>query len=131
MRRCTTTSDQADDIVLYVVQVERQSGELSLVGGYAGEVVTERRSAFDFAPDRGLTRAFLGRAGYTISANRDVEIEAAVRQNLAGVLVKGQYSQARGGHWRATLAATVIAGDPQDFIGQYRPQLAPSRNAKI
>ena len=48
-----TTSDDADDVVVYVVQLERQSGELSLVAGYAGEIVTERRSTFDFAPDRG------------------------------------------------------------------------------
>ncbi len=50
-----TTSKTADDVVVYVVQLERQSGELSLVAGYAGEIVTERRSIFDFAPDRGLT----------------------------------------------------------------------------
>lgn len=55
-----TTSDEADDVVVYVVQLERQSGELSLVAGYAGEIVTERRSTFDFAPDRGLTRTFSG-----------------------------------------------------------------------
>ena len=36
-----TTSTTADDVVLYVIQLERQSGELSLVGlGYAGEIVT-------------------------------------------------------------------------------------------
>ena len=115
-----TTSDRADDVVLYVVQLERQSGELSLVGGYAGAIVTERRSTFDFAPDRGLTRAFLGRAGYTISATRDVSLEAAVRQNLDGLWVKSQYSHAIGAHWRATLGATLIRGDQRDFIGQYR-----------
>ena len=40
----TTTSQTADDVVQYVIQVERQSGELSLVAGYAGEVVTNRRA---------------------------------------------------------------------------------------
>ena len=35
-----TTSSDADDVVLYVIQLERQSGELSLVAGYAGEIVT-------------------------------------------------------------------------------------------
>ena len=114
-----TTSNRADDVVLYVVQIERQTGELSLVGGYAGEVVTEQRSMFDFAPDRGLTRAFLGRAAYTINATSDVAVEAAVRQNLDGVWVKAHYSEAIGAHWRATLAGAVIAGDEQDFIGQY------------
>ena len=118
--RFTTTSRTADDVVLYVIQVERQSGELSLVGGYAGEVVTERRSQFEFAPDRGLTRAFLGRAGYTIDANREASLEAAVRQNGDGAWVKALYSQARGAHWRVTIGGAVIAGKANDFFGQYR-----------
>ncbi|HUP39128.1 MAG TPA: hypothetical protein VM115_03330 [Vicinamibacterales bacterium] len=115
-----TTSRVADDVVVYVVQLERQSGELSLVAGYAGEIVTERRSSFDFAPDRGLTRAFLGRAGYTIDASSDISFEAAVRQNFDGVWIKGQYSEAIGAHWRATFAGTAIGGRERDFIGQYR-----------
>ena len=115
-----TTSNTADDVVVYVIQLERQSGELSLVAGYAGEVVTERRSQLDFAPDRGLTRAFLGRAGYTIDATSDVSFEAAVRQNLDGVWIKGQYSEAFGAHWRATIAGAGIGGRKRDFIGQYR-----------
>jgi hypothetical protein len=114
-----TTSPTTDDVVLYVVQLERQSGELSVVAGYAGEVVTERRSQLGFAPDRGLTRAFLGRAGYTINATSEISFEAAVRQNLDGVWITGEYSEAIGAHWRATVAGTGIAGDPRDFIGQY------------
>ena len=115
-----TSSEFADDVVLYVVQVERQIGELSLVGGYAGEIITTETAAFDYAPDRGLTRAFLGRAGYTVDANSDVSFEAAVRQNLAGVWIKGQYSKALDSHWRVTAAGAVIGGDDEDFIGQYR-----------
>jgi hypothetical protein len=115
-----TTSDEADDVVLYVVQLERQSGELSLVGGYAGEIVTARRSTFEFAPDRGIARAFLGRAGYTLGATSDVSFEAAVRHNLEAVWIKGQYSKAAGAHWRATVAGALVRGDERDFIGQYR-----------
>ena len=96
----TTTSPVADDVVVYVVQLERQAGEFSLVAGYAGEIVSERRSTFDFAPDRGLARAFLGRAGYTINALSDISLETAVRQNFDGVWVKAQYSRAIGAHWR-------------------------------
>src|SRR4029077_11131227 len=33
-----------DEYVLYVIQVERQTGEWVLVGGYAGETVTDRRA---------------------------------------------------------------------------------------
>lgn len=116
----STSSTTVDEVVLYVIQLERQAGELSLVGGYAGEIVTEHRSTFDFAPDRGLTRAFLGRAGYTAGPTRDVALEVAVRQNLDGVWVKGQFSEAVASHWRWTLAAVVIGGDRSDFIGQYR-----------
>ena len=43
-----TTSSTADDVVLYVIQLERQTGELGLVGGYAGEVVATARSSFSF-----------------------------------------------------------------------------------
>ncbi len=111
---------QADEYVQYVVQAERQVGELFLVGGYAGEAVTVSRTAADFAPDRGLTRAFLGRASYTIDTNRSVGAELAVRRNLDSFWLKGDYSQAFGGHWRATLAASLIRGNPTDFIGQYR-----------
>jgi hypothetical protein len=108
-----------DDVVLYVIQLERQAGELSLVGGYAGEIVTEARSTFYFAPDRGLTRAFLGRAGYTLGPSSDISVEAAVRQNLAGIWIKGQYSRAVGAHWRWVVGAVVIGGKSSDFIGQY------------
>jgi hypothetical protein len=115
-----TTSATLDDVVLYVVQLERQSGELSLVGGYAGEVVTTRRSSFSFAPDRGLARAFLGRASYTIDTNRSIALEAALRQNARGVWLKTEYSQASGGHWRTTINVTIIGGRQDDFLGQYR-----------
>jgi hypothetical protein len=116
----STSSQTSDDVILYVIQLERQSGELSLVGGYAGEVVTARRSQFEFAPDRGLTRAFLGRAAYTLGPTREVSIEAAVRQNGAGAWVKALYSHARGEHWRVTVGGAVIAGESTDFFGQYR-----------
>ena len=115
-----TTSPRADDVVIYVVQLERQSGELSLVWGYAGEIVVDERSTIDFAPDRGLTRAFLGRAGYTLGATSEVSFEAAIRHNLDGVWVKAQYSKAVGAHWRVTLAGALIGGHRDDFIGQYR-----------
>ncbi len=117
-----TTSDTpgTDDFIVYVIQLERQTGEWVLVGGYAGEVVTVRRAAFVFAPDRGLTKALLARAAYTIDTNRSVALETAIRQNGAGVDVRGEYSQARGAHWRATVTGAFLAGHQNDFLGQYR-----------
>ncbi|MEK7406701.1 MAG: hypothetical protein AAB225_16615 [Acidobacteriota bacterium] len=116
----TSRTQGADEYVLYVVQLERQAGEWSLVGGYAGQKVTRARAPFAFAPDRGLASAFLGRAGYTIDVNRSVAFETAVRQNGKGVWLKSEYSQALGQHWRATAAFTVIRGAAGDFLGQYR-----------
>ena len=113
--------DRADEYALYVVQLERQSGEWFFVGGYAGEAITQNGlRVATFAPDRGLTKTILGRAGYTIDANRSVAFEAALRQNGDGLWLKGEYSQAFGQHWRATLNVTLVRGDPADFLGQYR-----------
>jgi hypothetical protein len=115
----TSTMRAADDYALYVVQLERQHGEWTFVGGYAGEVVTRSSPVPDFAYDRGLARAFLGRAAYTIDTNRSVSFEAAIRQNGDGAWLTGEYSQAVGQHWRATAAVTLIRGSAGDFLGQY------------
>lgn len=111
---------QSDEYLLYVVQAERQTGEWNLLAGYAGEWVTTRRVAQTFAPDRGLTKAIVARASYTVDANRSAAVETAVRQNGRGVYLKGEFSQARGAHWRATLAGVAIGGRADDFLGQYR-----------
>jgi hypothetical protein len=116
----TSKSSATDEYVLYVVQVERQSGDWLLVGGYVGEVVTARRIVSTFAPDRGASRAVMGRASYTIGPNRSVAFEGAVRQTGTGAYAKAEYSQAQGQHWRTTMAGTIIRGDPNDFFGQYR-----------
>jgi hypothetical protein len=117
----SSSDERADEYGLYVVQLERQTGEWFFVGGYAGEIVTDEgtREA-TFAPDRGLTKAFVGRAGYTIDANRSLAVESVVRQNGDGFWLRGEYSQALGQHWRATLNVTEIRGDLSDFLGQYR-----------
>ena len=114
-----TSDARADRYWLYVVQVERQSGEWMFIGGYSGEVVTTARVQASFAPDRGLTKAFLGRASYTIDANRSAAFEGAVRQNLDGTWLRFEYSQASGQHLRFTARATIIAGAPDDFFGRY------------
>lgn len=111
---------RTDDYVLYVVQLERQSGELSMVLGYAGQYIVRDRPGQEFGADRGLTKAVVGRLGYTIDATRSVALEAAVRQNLDGVWIRPEYSQALGAHWRLTIGGHVIRGETNDFIGQFR-----------
>jgi hypothetical protein len=115
----TSASQSTDEYVLYVLQLERQSGEWVFVVGYAGEAVTEHRALLSFAPDRGTTRSFVGRAAYTIDARRSVAVEGAARQTGDGVYLKGEYSETRGQHWRVTLTGVAIAGHTDDFLGQY------------
>jgi hypothetical protein len=115
----TSSTQGADEYALYVIQLERQVKEWSFVGGYAGEVVTRSTgNPFEFAPDRGFARSFLGHAGWTIDANRSLVLEASVR--LHGSVAKMEYSQAFGQHWRATAGVTWIRGSETDFLGQYR-----------
>lgn len=116
----TSSDQQTDEFLLYVLQLERQQGEWSFVGGYAGEFVTKDRNPLFFAPDRGIARTFLARAGYAIDTNRSVAVESAVRQSGSGAYVKGEYSQAFGGHWRATAGLVLLRGEKTDFLGQYR-----------
>ena len=111
---------QNDDFLLYVVQLERQSGEWLFVGGYAGEFVAASRVEFGFAPDRGIARTFLGRVSYNLDANRMVAFDGAVRQDAAGGYAKIEYSQTLGSHWRATAAFALLRGQQVDFFGQYR-----------
>jgi hypothetical protein len=116
----TSTNPLADDYALWVLQVERQAGEWSLVAGYAGEITTAHRGTPDFSPVRGYTRAVVAHAAYTIDVNRSVAFEAVVRQNGKGVYAKAEYSQALGQHWRVTGGLALLRGDALDFLGQYR-----------
>jgi hypothetical protein len=112
-------SADSDDYVLYVLEIERQAGEWLIDLGYAGDAIQERRVAFSFAPDRSMARSVIGRASYSIDPRRTLVIEGAARQNGAGYFAKLEYSQALNDHWRVTLSGVGIAGDDDDFIGQY------------
>jgi hypothetical protein len=116
----SSNDPRVDKYVQYVVQLERQSGEWSFVGGYAGEVITDHGTLESFAPDRGITKTLLASAHYTIDANRNVAFETSVRQGLDGAWARAEYSQAFGRHWRATAGFSLIRGNPSDFLGQYR-----------
>ena len=115
----TSSTPLTDEYVLYVLQLERQTGEWVIVAGYAGEAITARRSALSFAPDRGMTRSIVARASYTIDPVRRLAFETAVRQNGDGVYGKVEYSHASGPHWRVTVTGVGIGGHSDDFLGQY------------
>ena len=110
---------RVDEYGIFVIQLERQSGEWSFIGGYSGQVITAHGSSVNFSPIRGSTRAFVARAGYTIDTNRGVSCEAVIRQNGAGMYIKPEYTQAFGQHWRVTAGFALIRGEESDFLGQY------------
>ncbi len=112
-------SHQTDDYLLYVVQLERQSGEWLFIGGYAGEYVTASRNVLAFDPTRSLSRSFVLRASLTIDTNRSLAFEALARQNGKGLYAKAEYSQAIGAHFRLTATFVLIRGSDSDFLGQY------------
>ena len=116
----TSPPSTSDEYILYVVEIERQVGEWLLDVGYAGEVVRESRVAMVFAPDRSMARSVIGRASYTVDPRRTVVIEGAARQSGDGFYAKLQYSQAMTQRWRLTITGVGLAGDPDDFLGQYR-----------
>jgi hypothetical protein len=109
-----------DEYVMVVAQVERQTGEWLLIGGYAGETVTKHGDARAFAPDRALARSLVARASYTVDVNRSLALEGTIRQSGKGAYAKAEYSQARGSHWRGTVTGVIIGGDDSDFLGRYR-----------
>jgi hypothetical protein len=116
----TAPTHEAEEYLLYVVEVERQAGEWLLDVGYAGDRTTRAFTLPSFAPDRGLARAVIGRAAYTIDPRRSAVFEGAVRQDGAGVFARAEYSQSFGQHTRLTLSGVAIAGRQDDFIGRYR-----------
>jgi hypothetical protein len=116
----TSRDPRSDEYALWVLQLERQAGEWSFIGGYAGQAIASHGAALSYSPVRGSTRACVARAGYTIDTNRSVAVETVVRQNGRGMYVKPEYTHAAGQHWRLTAGFAWIRGDPGDFLGQYR-----------
>ncbi len=115
-----SSTPTADEYAQYVVQLERIQGEWTMIGGYAGEAVTKRRNPLDFAPDRGLTRTFLGRISYNLDANQTIALTERCARTGAGFLGRLEYSRAIGAHWRATASGALLRGERTDFLGQYR-----------
>ncbi len=95
-------------------------GEWTVVSGYAGEYVTAKRTQLDFAPDRGLAKAFLSRASLAIDTEKSISWEAAIRQNGDGMWLKSEYVQTLSQHWQGRASFTLIRGGASDFMGQYR-----------
>jgi len=115
----TAPTDATEEYLLYVIEVERQTGEWLLDFGYAGDHTTKEFALPAFAPDRGMARSIIGRASYTVDPRRTVVLEGAVRQTGDGVYAKAEYSQEFAQHFRFTVAGVGIGGETADFIGQY------------
>lgn len=115
----TSPTNQQDEYLLYVLQLERQIHELRLIFGYAGEVVTAHAETQQFAGERGFARAVFGHALYTLDSNRTLTLDVFVRQNGESALLSPGYSHSFGEHWRATVGFTWLSGSANDFLGRY------------
>ncbi len=115
----TSSSRESDEYGLFVLQLERQAGEWTFVGGYAAQAITSHGTAIAYSPIRGATRAFVAHAGYTIDVNRSLSFETVIRQNGQGLYLKPEYTQALGQHWRLSAGIVWIHGSETDFLGQY------------
>lgn len=122
---------QGGEQVQYVLQLEKASGEWLFIGGYAGEYVIHDGAPFRFAPDRGLTRAFIGRASRALQGNRELVVEGVVRQNGEGVYGRAEYSHGIGPHVRLVGDVNVFGGSEDDFLGQYRRNSAARMTMRV
>lgn len=115
----TSPEDTFEEYGLYVLELERQFGEWLLTAGYAGETRESASLRISFDPERGMARSLIGRVAYTVDPRRTISLEAVTRTDGDGFYAKGEYSQALGDVWRLTFKQILIAGEDDDFIGQF------------
>jgi hypothetical protein len=118
-RETSPSAPRSDSYVLWVTQLERQIRQWVIAGGYAGQTVFDYRDSISFDPERGLTKSILAKAVYNLDAPTSVSIETAVRQNGRGTWTTAEYSRQVATHWRLIGGITVIAGNRDDFLGEY------------
>lgn len=119
-RETSVNAPRSDTYLLWVAQLERQVKEWVIAGGYAGQTVFDYRYPFYFDPERGLTKTVLAKAVWNASAPTNLTIETAIRQNGAGTWSTVEYSRQVATHWRVIGGITVITGNRNDFLGEYR-----------
>jgi hypothetical protein len=67
-----------------------------------------------------LTKTLLAKAVYNLDAPTSVSIQTAIRQNGQGTWSTVEYSRQLAAHWRLIGGITVIAGNRNDFLGEYK-----------
>ncbi len=118
-RETSVNAPRSDSYVLWVAQLERQIREWVIAGGYAGQSVFDYRYPISFDPERGLTKTFLAKAVYNLDAPTSFSIETATRLSGRGTWTTAEYSRQVADHWRLIGGITVIAGNRNDFLGEY------------
>ena len=118
-RETSVSAPRSDTYLLWVAQLERQIRQWVVAGGYAGQTVFDNRYPVYFDPERGLTKTFFAKGVYNLSAPSSLSIETAVRQNGQGAWSAVEYSRQVATHWRVIGGITIVAGSPNDFLGQY------------
>jgi hypothetical protein len=119
-RENSLNAPRSDTYLLWVAQLERQIHQWVIAGGYAGQTVFDQRYPIYFDPERGLTKTILAKAVYNLDAPTSVSLETAIRQDGQGAFSTIEYSRLLATHWRVIGGITVVAGNRNDFLGEYR-----------
>jgi hypothetical protein len=118
-RENSVNAPRSDTYLLWVAQLERQFRQWVFAAGYAGQTVFDQRYPIYFDPERGLTKTILAKAVYNLDAPTSISIETATRQNGRGTWTTAEVSRQLANHWRLIAGITVIAGNRNDFLGEY------------
>src|SRR5262249_46602727 len=95
----TSSTPRSDNYVLYVVQLERQTGEWMFVGGYAGEVLTGPRAPTPCGGGRGVGAMVGGRARKHDTRQRGWGRRDHNQKKGWGRVGKGRVLSGRGKTW--------------------------------
>ena len=114
---------------LYVVQARASDRRMAVrrrLRGRSGRRSVARSSTF--APDRGLTRSIVARA--SLHDRHEPQRRGRRRRSArtATALPEGRIFQARGQHWRTTVAGALIRGSADDFLRSVPAKLARLRS---
>ena len=116
--------DQTDprnlDHLLFVIGVDKQWGDWFAIVQYAGQNLNGRVSDTAVFPDLALRSTLMCRVGRTIGPSRTLELSGAIRLLDGDFVLRPVYSLALSNRWRMKIGATIFAGSPNSYFGQFR-----------
>jgi hypothetical protein len=116
--------DQTDplnfDHLLFVIGVDKNWGDWSIIAQYAGQKVNDRFANAAIFPDLGVRSTLICRVERTLGSSRSFEMKGALRLLDGDFFVQPLYSMVLSNSWRVKLGATIFAGSRFGYLGQFR-----------